>query len=50
MIIKEYSWLEEGRHRVVGTSGGTHLLSGQEDRVARVVAHTGALLLDILQL
>lgn len=48
-MIKEHSWLEDGRHRVAGTSGSTHLSSRQEDRVARVAAHTGALLLAILQ-
>jgi hypothetical protein len=48
-MIKEYSWLEDGRHSVAGTSGSTHLSPGQEDRVARGAAHTGALLLDSLQ-
>lgn len=48
-MMKEHAWLEDGRHRVAGISGGTRLSSGQEARVARIAAHTGALLLDILQ-
>ena len=32
-MIKEHSWLEEGRHRVAGPSGSTHLSSRQADRV-----------------
>lgn len=34
-MIKEHSWLEDGRHTVAGTSGSTHLSSGQEDRVGQ---------------